>query len=74
MMLHCIAKRVLCVFPCIAVMACSSDRLQGTVDAGVLSVSIETDGRVVAAGSNGSFIETGYLPSEGSVSLTMTSV
>ena len=53
MMLHCIAKRVLCVFPCIAVMACSSDRLQGTVDAGVLSVSIETDGRVVAAGSNG---------------------
>ena len=65
-----------CLLPallCIGVESCSSDSLQGTVDAGSLSISVETDSRAVMAGKDGSIVDTGYLPADGTVSLTLFS-
>ncbi len=65
-----------CLLPallCIGVESCSSDSLQGTVDAGSLSISVETDSRAVIAGKDGSIVDTGYLPADGTVSLTLFS-
>ena len=42
-------------------------------DAGSLSISVETDSRAVMAGKDGSIVDTGYLPADGTVSLTLFS-
>lgn len=59
------------------VVSCSTDNLEGTLNAGSLSLVMETDGYVTVCrgdgGGDASTIDTGFLPPEGGTVLTMRS-
>lgn len=73
-MRHLVTRSLIAALLACGVGGCSTDNVRtGTASAGRLSLVVDVDDAVAVAGEEGAYVASGYVPAEGSVSVTMSS-